>query len=87
MVNEVEELLDDLVGKALQIKNMIHMKVFDLKVIDGRWVLRRNGLETVRARFGAKEIAKTQDVDTDPISHCRDAVQFVTILARGSRQQ
>ena len=35
----------------------------DKKVIGGRWVLRRKGPETVRARYVATEIARTKDVD------------------------
>ena len=49
-----DKLLDELVHeeKKLEIKNMIDTKVFDVvkrpngkKVIDGRWLLSRNGLD------------------------------------------
>ena len=66
-----EELPDDLVaqGKALDVRNVIDMQMFDVvprhgdkKVIDGPWVLRRKGAVTVRARYVTKEIARTKDI-------------------------
>ena len=59
-------------SKAFEIKKMIDVEMFHVvlrqigkKITDGRWELICQRLDTVRARYVAKEIVITKDVHKD----------------------
>ena len=82
-----EGLLDDLVAtnKALEINNIVPRPI-DKQVIVGIWVLKRKKSYTVRAKYAAKEIARTKDVVVEVLAHTPQDTSFKCHIAKSNAQ-